>query len=73
MFNKIFWNYDHYKFNIGLYTSLETAFIWGIVSLLVIYLIHPLFMKLEKRIPRLVTVILSIVFIINLIFIFIVK
>jgi len=72
-FNKIYWNYDNFKFNIGIYTSIETAFIWGILSLFILYLIHPLYKKIEKYIPKLLTIVFSIFFIINLIYILIVK
>ena len=73
IFNKIYWNYDKFKYNLGLYISLETAIFWGIMSIIVLYLIHPLYKKIEKHIPKLVTIILSILFIINLIYILLVK
>ena len=73
MFNKIYWNYDSYKFNIGKYMSLETSLIWGIISLITLYLIYPLYKKIEDKIPKLLTISLSIIFIINLIYIIIVK
>ena len=73
IFNKVYWNYDNYKYNIGIYIRLETAIMWGIISLVALYIIHPLFKKLEKHIPKFVTVIVSIIFIINLIFALIVK
>lgn len=73
IFNKVFWNYDNYKYNIGIYISLETAIMWGLLSILVLYLLHPLFKKIEKHIPKFITIIVSIIFIINLIFVLIVK
>ena len=73
IFNKIYWNYDSYKFNIGKYMSLETSLIWGIISLITLYLIYPLYKKIEDKIPKLLTISLSIIFIINLIYIIIVK
>ena len=73
IFNKVFWNYDNYKYNIGIYISLETATMWGLLSVGVLYLVQPLFKKLEPHIPKFITVILSIVFIINLIFALLVK
>ena len=30
IFNKVFWNYDNYKYNIGIYMSIETAVFWGL-------------------------------------------
>ena len=72
-FNKVFWNYERFKFNIGKYISLETAALWGIMSVVILYLIHPLFKKIEKYIPRFLTLLVSIFFVINLIYVFIVK
>lgn len=73
IFNKIFWNYDKFKYNLGIYISLETALFWGIMSLFALYIIHPLYKKIEDHIPKLLTIIVSITFIINLIYILIVK
>ena len=73
IFNKIYWNYDSLKFNIGKYISLETAIIWGIVSTITLYLIYPLYKKIEKHIPKILTIIIGILFLINLIYIIIVK
>lgn len=72
-FNKVFWNYERFKFNIGKYISLETAVLWGIMSVVILYLIHPLFKKIEKHIPRFLTLLVSVFFVINLIYVFIVK
>jgi len=73
LFNKIYWNYDKFKYNIGKYISLETSLLWGIMSLITIYIIQPIFKKYENNIPRILTILVSIFFIINLIIIIIVK
>lgn len=73
IFNKIFWNYDKFKYNIGKYISLETSLIWGLMSLITIYIIHPLYKKFENKIPKTLSIFLSIFFIINLLIILIVK
>lgn len=73
IFNKIYWNYDKLKYNIGLYISLETAIFWGIMSIIALYIIHPLYKKIECHIPKTLTIILSITFLINLIYTLIVK
>ena len=73
IFNKIFWNYDKYKYNLGKYISLETSIIWGIMSIITIYIIHPIYKKIENKIPKTLILFLSIFFIINLIIILIVK
>ena len=73
VFNKVFWNYERMKYNIGKYISLETGALWGLLSLIAIYIIEPLFEKLEKHIPKYITITMSIIFIINLIYVLIVK
>ena len=65
-FNKVYWNYDKFKYNIGLYVSLEISLIWGLLSIATLYLIHPVFNKIESRIPKIITILISFIFIINL-------
>ena len=61
---KVFWNYSKLNFNIGKYICLEISMIWGIMSLVVIYIIKPQIDKLIKKIPSTLTyLILSIMFI----------
>jgi len=73
VFNKIFWNYDKFKYNIGKYVSLETSLLWGLMSLITLYLINPLYKKFESKIPKTLTILLSVFFIMNLIIILLVK
>ena len=73
IFNKVYWNYDRMKYNIGKYISLETGILWGIMGLIAVYIIHPIINVLIKYTPKIVTIILSIIFIINLIYVLIVK
>lgn len=53
-----FWNYEKEPFNIGKYTSLKMAFIWGISSIIIIYIVKPLMKKINKYIPKIITYIL---------------
>lgn len=62
---KVFWDYKSLKYNIGHYISLEISLIWGIMSLVVIYLIKPLIDKFIKKIPSILTYLVLIVFIID--------
>ena len=68
IFNKVYWNYDSFKYNLGKYICLEVSLLWGVMSLIILYLIHPLFKKIGTHIPNFVTIGFSIFFIINLIF-----
>ena len=65
IFHKIMWDYSNHKFNIGIFTSLEMAFVWGISSVIFIYIIKPLIDKIINKIPRYFTYILIILFIID--------
>lgn len=66
IFDKELWNYSNHKFNIGKYTSLEMSLIWGLSSILLVYFIKPLIDKIINRIPKFITYILVILFIVDL-------
>ena len=72
-FSITMWNYKKFNFNIGKYISLEMALIWGIISIILIYFIKPLIDKIEKKIPKKLTITLSTLFIIDLIITTIIK
>ena len=67
IFHETLWNYKNYKYNIGKYIALEMSLVWGIISLLIIYFVKPIIDKLEKIIPKYITLILVLFFIIDLI------
>lgn len=60
-----FWNYENEKFNIGKYTSLKMAFIWGLSSIGIVYIIKPIMDKINNYIPRFITEILITLFCID--------
>ena len=62
-----FWNYEKEKFNIGRYTSLKMAFVWGISSIAIIYIIKPITKKINRYIPKFITYILITLFVIDFI------
>lgn len=62
----VFWDYSNQRFSIGHYISLEMAFLWGVLSVIFIYLIHPLIKKLIIKIPIFITIILIAFFLIDL-------
>ncbi len=66
IFKVVFWNYSSMKFHIGNYISLEMALIWGIASLVIAYLIKPFCDKWIKKIPKIITWVLIILFCIDI-------
>ncbi len=73
IFHKTFWDYSDMKFSISKYASLEMALVWGVGSLIIIYIINPLSRKFIKKIPIPITVLVSILFIIDCILTFIIR
>ena len=67
LFHETLWNYKDYKYNIGKYISLEMSLVWGISSILIIYFVKRIIDKLEKKIPKFITIIFATLFIIDLI------
>lgn len=61
-FGLTFWNYNNHKYHIGKYVSLEMTIIWGIASVIFIYVIHPLLRNFIKKIPGFVTISLLMLF-----------
>lgn len=68
--NKVFWKYDNLKFNFGHYIALEISIVWGIMSLVVTYIIKPLLDKLIKKIPKSITYLVLLLIIIDFIYSF---
>ena len=66
-FHKKLWSYTNLKFHIGRYIALEISIIWGLCSILYIYLIKPITDKIIKRIPYYITICISVFFVIDLI------
>lgn len=64
---KIFWDYSNLRFNIGHYIALEISLVWGIFSLAFIYIFKPLIDKIIKKIPRWVTILVLILFVVDVI------
>jgi len=50
-FSLIFWDYSKHKYHIGTYISLEMTAIWGLLTVIFIYVINPLLSKLIEKIP----------------------
>lgn len=60
-----FWDYSNEKLSIGRYTSLKMALIWGISSIVIIYLIKPIVHNKINKIPKIITYILITLFMID--------
>lgn len=67
LFGIVFWDYSKLPFHIGHYISLEISFIWGILSILLIYIIKPIINPIVESIPTSVSIILIILGAIDLI------
>ena len=66
-FHQELWNYNNLKFHIGPYIALEISFIWGLCSLLYLYILKPITDNIIKRIPYYITICISVFFIIDFI------
>ena len=71
VFHVIFWNYKEFRYHVGKYICLEVTLVWGILSLILIYLIHPFINKFILLIPNIISYVLIILIIIDYVFTFI--
>lgn len=62
IFGEVFWDYSQQKFHIGHYISLEMTLVWGAISVIFIYIVHPLLKGIIKKIPPFITIILVVLF-----------
>lgn len=69
-FNITFWDYSSHNFNIGKYISLEMTFVWGIATIIFIYIINPLLESMIKKIPNYITIVVLILMFSDLIITF---
>lgn len=67
LFHKVYWDYTNMKINFGRYICLEVSFFWGLFATVVSYLLVPLMKKLAVKIPRVVTVIVMVLFVVDII------
>lgn len=73
IFKVNFWSYTNHQFNITKYTSLEMGLVWGISSIILINIIKPLFDKIVNKIPKLIPIFLTLVFIADIIMTILIK
>lgn len=67
IFHKDFWNYSLLKYNFGKYICLNVSIIWVVFSLVFLYLIKPWMDKIVIKIPIGITIMLLVLFIIDLV------
>ena len=49
IFHITMWNYKNFNFPIAKYITLEMTFVWGLISIFLIYIIKPLIDIIEKK------------------------
>ncbi len=62
VFDKTLWDYSNLRFHITKYIALETSLGWGLLSILVAYVIHPKLKKIIAKIPFWIFVLITILF-----------
>lgn len=68
IFNEQLWNYEKHKFNIGPYISLEMANMWGIASIITLYLLKPITDIIILKVPKWITYLLICIFTIDIVY-----
>lgn len=67
IYKKDFWNYSKIPLHVGNYISVPTSLFWALFAFIYLHFIKKYSDKLISKIPKIMTVILSVVFIIDLI------
>lgn len=67
LFHKVFWDYTNFQFHFGHYISLEMSALWGILSILFLYLVKPWMDPIIKKIPKWLTIFVLFLFLIDVI------
>ena len=67
IFHTVYWDYINMNNHYGHYICLEISLFWGLFATLVNYLLTPLAKKLAKKTPWYITIILIILFVIDII------
>ena len=67
IFHKDFWNYSLLKYNFGKYICLNVSILWVVLSLIFLYLIKPWMDIIILKIPSGITIILIVLFVIDLV------
>ncbi len=62
------WSYEMVALHIGKYISIPTSLVWTVFAFLYLYFVKPFTDRIIKKIPKGITVVLSILFILDLYF-----
>lgn len=73
IFDVVFWDYSKEALSIGKYISLSKSLIWGVGSIIFIYVLKPLLEGVIKHIPIPVTIILTLLMLSDFILTFVNK
>ncbi len=73
VFKKEFWNYSNHKYHFGKYIALDISLIWGVCSIIFLYLIKPWMDKVVSHIPKWLTIFMLALLIVDLVCILIFK
>ena len=73
LFKKVFWDYSSDPTSIGHYISLRMSLIWGIGSILFIYVIYPFLKNFITHIPLYVTVPFALLFLFDVVYTIVTK
>ena len=73
LFNKTWWDYSNHKYHLGKYVCLDMSLLWGLSSLILIYIIKPIFDIMIKKIPKKFGIAILLIIIIDFIITLIVK
>lgn len=73
IFDVDMWNYTSKKYNIGKYICLELVPIWGLLGVLITYVLKPFFDKVIKLIPKEATYLLTFILVLDFIITLITK
>ena len=66
IFGRDMWNYNAFKLHIGPYISVEMSLIWGVASLVLIYILKPNIDKLIKKIPKVFSICIFVILVVDL-------
>ena len=67
IFHRTYWDYTNMRFNYGKYICLEVSLAWGVLATFINYVVMPKVKIVAKKIPTLVTIGISVLFIVDII------